>query len=97
MGGSLKVGFGTEISIIMAYAFGLVLLYVIGYILLVPIKIILKLIMNGIIGGIVLLIINFAGSFINLFIPINPITALITGFLGIPGILMILFLREVLF
>jgi len=91
------VGFGTEISIILAYAFGLILLYVIGYILLVPIKIVLKLIINGIIGGIVLLIINFAGSFINLFIPINPVTALITGFLGVPGILMLLFLRAILF
>lgn len=86
-----------EISIILAYAFGLVLLYVIGYILLVPIKIILKLILNGIIGGLVLVVLNFFGSFLQLYIPINPFTALITGLLGIPGILMILFLKAILF
>lgn len=86
-----------EISIILAYAFGLVILYVIGYILLVPIKIILKLLLNGVIGGIALVFLNFIGGFIHLYIPINPLTALVTGILGVPGIIMIIFLRELLF
>lgn len=91
------MSFGMEISIILAYAFGLVLLYVIGYIMLVPIKIILKLMINSIIGGIVLMALNFLGGFVHFYIPINPFTAVITGFLGIPGILMLLFLRAILF
>ena len=91
------MGFGVEISIILAYAFGLILLYVIGYILLVPIKIIVKLILNGVVGGLALILFNLIGAFVNLHIPINPFTALITGLLGIPGIIMIAFLRFILF
>lgn len=86
-----------EISIILAYAFGLVLLYVIGYILLVPIKIILKLMINSIIGGIGLIALNFLGGFAHFYIPINLFTAVIAGALGIPGIIMLLFLRAILF
>lgn len=86
-----------EISIILAYAFGLVILYVIGYILLVPLKIILKLILNGIIGGIALVGLNFIGSFFNFGIPVNPVTAFIVGILGLPGILMLILLEYIMF
>lgn len=90
------MGFGMEISIILAYAFGLVILYVIGYILLVPLKIILKLLLNGIIGGAALVLINWIGGFFDFMIPVNPITALVAGLLGLPGIVMLIFLEAVL-
>lgn len=85
-----------EINIILAYAFGLILLYIVGYVLLVPIKIVIKLVYNGIIGGIALLILNFIGGFFQIGIAINPITALVAGFLGVPGILLMLGLRYLL-
>ncbi|MEW9123636.1 MAG: pro-sigmaK processing inhibitor BofA family protein [Thermotaleaceae bacterium] len=85
-----------EINIILAYAFGLILLYIAGYILLIPIKLIIKLIYNGIIGGIALLLLNFVGGFFEIGIGINPITALVAGFLGIPGILLMLGLQYLL-
>jgi inhibitor of the pro-sigma K processing machinery len=44
-------------------------------------------ILYTIVGAIVLFIINLLGQYIQLHIPINPITALITGGLGLPGIL----------
>jgi len=84
------------LNIILAYAFGLILLYIIGYILLVPIKWIIKLIYNGIIGGVLLFLFNFIGGFWDIHIAINPLTALIAGFLGIPGVLLILVLQWLL-
>ncbi|KXG77668.1 pro-sigmaK processing inhibitor BofA family protein [Thermotalea metallivorans] len=84
------MGMGIELNIILAYAFGLILLYIAGYILLVPIKIIIKLVYNAIIGGILLFLLNLVGSFFNVGIAVNPITALIAGFLGVPGVILML-------
>ena len=81
---------GLELSVILAYAVGLILLYLIGWILVIPIKIIIRLIWNGIIGGIILFVFNIIGGFFNISIVINPITALIAGFLGVPGVILLI-------
>ncbi|WP_132246135.1 pro-sigmaK processing inhibitor BofA family protein [Marinisporobacter balticus] len=87
---------GIELNIILAYAFGLILLYIVGYILLIPIKWTMKLMYNGIIGGIVLILLNLIGSFWNIHIAINPITALIAGILGVPGVVLMVVLQYLL-
>lgn len=80
----------------MAYALGLILLYVLGWLLLVPLKMILKFIYNGIIGGIVLWLLNVVGGIIGVTIAINPVNALVVGFLGIPGVILLLLLQWIL-
>lgn len=85
-----------DYSIIIAYAFGLILLYIIGRILFVPVKFVLKLIYNGIIGGIMLWFLNIVGSYFGLHIAINPVTALVAGFLGVPGVILLVVLKYVL-
>lgn len=85
-----------ELNIILAYAFGLILLFLIGWLLIIPLKYILKLIINGLIGGIVLIILNFVGGFVGIAIGINPITALIVGFLGVPGIILLLIIQYII-
>ncbi|MDI6601854.1 MAG: pro-sigmaK processing inhibitor BofA family protein [Thermoanaerobacteraceae bacterium] len=87
---------GIGINIIIAYAVGLILLYLLGWVLLVPIKIVWRLLYNGIIGGIILIILNFIGGYFGLHIPLNPISALIVGFLGVPGIILLLLLQHLL-
>jgi inhibitor of the pro-sigma K processing machinery len=87
------MGLGLQYEVIIAYAFGLILLYIIGWLLLVPLKIILKFIYNGIIGGIMLWVLNIVGGIFGITVTVNPITALIAGFLGIPGIILILLLQ----
>lgn len=56
----------------------------------------LKILINGIIGVVLLYIINvitahlgIIGIYTDFKLPINPITALIAGFLGIPGVIVI--------
>lgn len=90
------MGLDIPFNIIIAYGIGLVLLYVVGWLLLVPLKILWRFILNAIIGGIVLWLLNLIGGFIGIFIGINPITALIVGFLGVPGIILILLLQVML-
>ena len=43
--------FGIELNVIAAYIFGLILLYIIGRVLLTPLKFILKLVYNSLLGG----------------------------------------------
>lgn len=90
------MGFDIPFDIIIAYAIGLVLLYVVGWLLLVPLKIVWRFILNGIIGGAILWFINLIGGLLGVTIALNPITALTVGFLGIPGLILILLLQFVL-
>ncbi|HHW70428.1 MAG TPA: pro-sigmaK processing inhibitor BofA [Clostridiales bacterium] len=90
------MGLNISFNIIAAYALGLIGLYLIGWLLLVPLKIVSKFIVNGLIGGIILFALNYVGKFIGLSIAINPVTALIVGFLGVPGIILILLLQMIL-
>lgn len=90
------MGISIDFSVILAYAFGLLLLYIVGWLLVMPIKFILKLLYNGIIGGIMLWGLNLVGGFFSIQVAINPVTALIAGFLGIPGVLLILVLQYIL-
>jgi inhibitor of the pro-sigma K processing machinery len=83
-----------NITVLIAYGFGLLLLYLLARLLLVPVKIMVRLLYNGLIGGVLLWLVNLAGSFFGLIIPINPITALAAGFLGIPGVILLLLLRQ---
>jgi len=45
------------------------------------------------VGAVVLLVLNLAGQWIQFQLPINPITAFITGFLGIPGVLYLVLVK----
>ena len=87
---------GIPFGVIIGYAVGLIVLYLAGWLLLVPLKMLLKFIYNGILGGIILWILNMVGGLIHVTIAINPITALIVGFLGVPGVILLLILQFLL-
>lgn len=59
-----------------------------------PLKILLKLIINGALGVVILLLINYFGTmYFNFYIGINAITALIAGFFGIPGVIFLILFK----
>ena len=71
----------------MVYALiGLALLFLIIKLLKWPLKILI----NGILGIILLYISNIVGSYIGFVLPINAISALVAGFLVIPGIIFLI-------
>jgi len=90
--GGATMGLGS----IFYYVIGLFLLYIVGLLLVWPIKKIVKLIGNGILGGLTLMLFNFAGKFFGLSIAINPLNAIIVGFLGVPGVILLLILQIIL-
>lgn len=65
-----------NIEMVIYALVGLALLYLIIKLLKWPIK----LLINGIIGIVLLYVANFIGEYLNFYITINPITALIAGF-----------------
>ena len=75
----------TEIGILLAYALGIFALYVVGYMFLVPIKIILRLLINSVAGAISIVVINWIGSYWGIHISLNVLSAVIIGILGVPG------------
>lgn len=87
---------GIELNIIIAYAVGLILLYVLGWILLIPLKWIIRLIWNGILGGIMLFLLNLIGGIWGITLGINAFNAITVGLLGIPGVILLLLLKYIL-
>lgn len=81
---------------ILAFLFGLIILYIAGMLLVIPLKVIFKLIINGIIGGLTLFVFNLIGGLFGLGIAINPLNALIVGILGVPGVILLLILQVIL-
>ena len=78
---------------ILAYIVGIIVLYILGRLLLVPVRALTKLIFNAVIGGIALVIINFIGGFFKFHIALNVVTAMIAGILGVPGVVLLVVLK----
>lgn len=81
-----------EVKMLLIYIACIIGIIIVGKIFIVPIKIILKLILNSILGVILLYIINMVGAIWGLHIGINFVTVLIIGILGIPGAILLLIL-----
>lgn len=82
-------------DIIIGYGIGILAIYIVAKLLSVPIRIISKLIFNGIAGGITLLLVNFIGEVFGITVAINALSALIAGFFGIPGVVLLIFINNV--
>ncbi|HHY15376.1 MAG TPA: SigmaK-factor processing regulatory BofA [Firmicutes bacterium] len=85
-----------DFLVIVAYAAGVLFIYGLGRMLMIPLKVIFNLIVNAVIGGGVLLIINFIGGYWGFSVGVNPVTALIVGLLGVPGVILLVGLRLLL-
>lgn len=87
------MGTTMEIGIFLAYSVGLLLIYIFGKVLVMPARVIGRLVFNSVVGGAVILAVNFAGRSGDISIPLNLLSAVIVGFLGIPGALMLMLLN----
>jgi len=84
-----------EYGMIFAYIIGIILLYFLGRLLIVPLKMLMKAVFNTTLGGILLLIINYVGSMVQFHIPFNLVSALMAGILGIPGVALLIIMKYV--
>lgn len=78
---------------LLAYAFGLLLLYALARILYTPLRWALTLLINGLVGGGALWALNWVGGWAGFTLPLNPLTALSIGLLGIPGLVLVTVLK----
>lgn len=76
--------------LIVSFLIGIMLLYILGLVLVVPVKILFKLLTNAVIGGVTLLLFNLFGSLIGLNLIITPLSAILVGLLGVPGVVLLL-------
>ena len=90
------MGLGIDLLEVLLFALGLVLLYLTGWLLLVPLRFLLKLIASSFLGAAALLLINAVGGLFSVTLAINPLSAFIAGYFGLPGIILLLVLKLIL-
>ena len=77
----------------LLYVFCIIIIFLIGKFFIVPIKKLIKLCVNSAIGAVLIYVINMVGVNYNFHIGLNLWTILCTGFLGIPGVILILLIK----
>jgi len=70
---------------IITYLACICFLFIFGRIFIVPIKKILKLVINSILGGVTIFLINLVGGMWGFHIGLNIFTSILVGLLGLPG------------
>ena len=83
---------GEQLGILLTYAGAVILIFIVGKIFLWPLKLVLKLVLNSIAGGLIILIFNAVCAGLVLMIPLNFLNAIIVGILGLPGAVLLLIL-----
>ena len=86
----MGMNMGMEIGIFLAYAAGIFLIYLFGKLLIVPVKWLGRLLVNSVLGGLFIFVLNLLGGLIGFGIPLNPLNALVVGVLGVPGAILLL-------
>lgn len=87
---------GADIGIVLAYSAGIMLIFMLSWILVIPFKLAGKFLINALMGGLLIVVFNFFSQFTNIYIGLNAVTALIVGILGIPGFIAILLIKLIL-
>lgn len=83
-------------ELIASFAAGLALICLTGYLLLVPMKFLWRLLAGGVLGALALAVVNLAGRLLGFSVSINPFTAMAVGFLGLPGAALVVVLQLLL-
>lgn len=78
---------------IITYLACICFIFLFGKIFIVPLKKILKIVLNSILGGIVIYIINLIGGFWGFHIGLNFFTSILIGLLGLPGAVCLIIIK----
>ncbi|MCI9366165.1 MAG: pro-sigmaK processing inhibitor BofA [Clostridia bacterium] len=85
-----------ELINILTYISGLCIIFVLCRIFIVPLKVMLKLLINSIIGALIILFINFIGGLFNFHIGLNFFTIIFVSLLGIPGAILLTIIKFII-
>lgn len=85
-----------DINMLLAVGFGLLVLYFVLKMLFAPARFLLRLLLYTGLGGGILMLFNTAVGHFGLQIGINAVTALIVGYMGLPGLVMLVLVQGML-
>ena len=68
-------------------------LFIFGKIFIVPIRKVLKIIVNSILGGATIFLINLIGGIWGFHIGLNIFTSILVGILGLPGVVCLVIIK----
>ncbi|MBQ8526702.1 MAG: pro-sigmaK processing inhibitor BofA family protein [Clostridia bacterium] len=84
---------GMTFGTVVGYLLGLLIIFVAARIFFAPLKVIVRLLINSVIGIGILFVINLMKPVLNIYIGINAVSALVVGILGIPGLCLLMLLQ----
>ena len=85
-----------DFNSIITFVACIIFILIFGKIFIWPLKNIVRLIFNSVLGGILIYIINIIGSSFNFHIGLNVITSILVGLLGVPGAILLIILKIIL-
>ncbi len=68
------------------YAAGIIVLLVALQVLATPLQILARVLGSSVVGGIGLFLLNQVGGLVGFHVGLNPVSAVIAGMLGVPGV-----------
>ena len=83
------------VSIVIAVV-AILFLFLLVKLLKTPIKWAFKLLLNGLMGFVILFIVNWLGGFVGISLGVHWVNALVAGLLGTPGVVLLLLVKYVL-
>ena len=83
-------------ELIAAFAVGIVLMCLLGYLLLTPRRFLWRFAAGGVLGALALCVLNYFGDLVGVRVAVNPFTAMAVGFLGLPGAALLVALQLLL-
>ncbi len=85
-----------DFTMILPILIGVGVLFIVLKLLALPMKLIIKLVINGLVGGLIIFLVNLVGLNFGFTIDLNWLTAIIVGILGVPGVVIVAILQFVL-
>lgn len=77
----------------VAAASGIFLFMLLSRSFIKPLRLIWFSVLYTAVGALVLFLLNLAGEWVDFRVPINPVTAFITGVLGVPGLVYLILVK----
>lgn len=81
------------ITTVLPFLGVLLAVFIVLKILSAPFKLIIKVILNGLIGGIIIYVINLVGANFNFVLPLEWWSSILVGILGIPGAIILILIQ----
>jgi inhibitor of the pro-sigma K processing machinery len=78
------------VNLVMAALILIIIVMLFLYVVTGPLRLLWKLIINSLFGVLLLLITNFVGAYVAFALPVNIVTILVSGFMGVPGIILLI-------